>query len=244
VSGSPISRVAVTAPVDRAALLADELSARGLTPVLLPCVDVVPADPAQLKIARQEAACADLLLLTSARVLEVLWAGLAPPSVPVVAVGEATAAAARGRGLPVLYAGSGNAASLLAPTLPFDVAGWRVAWPHAAGADRLPAHVVDGMGATVTARTVYCTVPVAPGGEAVEVATFTSPSAVEGWVSGRSLDGLLIGAIGATTAAALLAAGSKPDVVPLRPSYRLLAAAVADAIDAAHYPSDELRGVR
>jgi uroporphyrinogen-III synthase len=243
VSGPPTWRVAVTAPLDRAGLLADELSTRGLTPVLLPCVEVVPADPTQLEIAREEAANADLLLLTSARVLEVLWSGLAPPPVPVVAVGEATATAARGRGLPVVHTGSGAAAGLVAGLL-FDVAGWRVAWPQAADADGLPADVLDGMGATVTARTVYRTVPVAPGGEAVDVATFTSPSAVRGWVSARSLDGLLIGAIGTTTAAALLAAGSEPDVVPLRPSYRLLAAALAEAVDAGYQPSYELRGVR
>jgi uroporphyrinogen-III synthase len=235
--------VAVTAPADRAATLADELASRSLVAVLLPCVVVVPAEPAELAAAREEAASADLLVLTSTRPLELLWAGRPPPSAPVAAVGEATARAARSLGLPVVHTGSGTAGRLAAD-IPFDVAGWRVAWPHAAGANRLLADALEGAGAVVAPRTVYRTVPVAPAATPVDAATFTSPSAVEGWVSGRLLDGLVLAAIGETTSAALLAMGSQPDVVPSRPSYQLLAAALAGALDATRPPSHSLRGVR
>ena len=93
-------------------------------------------------------------------------------------------------------------------------------------ADPAPAAGLRAAGAEVVAESVYETVPIAPASDTVDVAIFGSPSAVEGWCRSRSLDGLVVGAIGATTAAALTHRGHPSDVVPERPSFENLVKAL------------------
>jgi uroporphyrinogen-III synthase len=60
----------------------------------------------------------------------------------------------------------------------------------------------------------------------VDVVTFASPSAVEGWTLSRSLD-LAVVAIGPTTCGALERAGHPPDLVADDPAFAALARSIA-----------------
>ncbi|MDP8958309.1 MAG: uroporphyrinogen-III synthase, partial [Actinomycetota bacterium] len=91
-------RTAVTTSPDRAPAMAKELERVGLHPVVLPCLEVHPAGPGTLERARRAAEEADLLVLTSARVLGLLWPDGGFPATPVAAVGRSTAEGVRARG--------------------------------------------------------------------------------------------------------------------------------------------------
>ena len=149
------------------------------------------------------------------------------PPVPVAAVGPAAASAATVAGGSVEVTGKTGAAGLLEALGPL-VSGRRVAFPHADGAD--PATVADlqAAGAEVVAESVYRTTPIAPSEDHVDVVMFGSPSAAEGWCLSRSLDGLVVAAMGATTAAALIDRGHPPHVIPERPSVENLVTALTN----------------
>lgn len=212
--------VAVTAPAPGADRLADEVRRRGHRPVLLPTVAIVPAEAPQLARARAEAAAADLVVLTSARTVEVVWAGRGMDGLAVAAVGPATAAAAEAAGATVVARGKMGGATLAAAI--GDRARDRlVAIPHAEGADLVP---FAGLGAArVDATPVYAARPGPPGADPVDAVLFASPSAVAGWLTARPVDDLVVGVIGPTTAAAARQAGAAP-VVAVSPSFPDLAA--------------------
>jgi uroporphyrinogen III methyltransferase/synthase len=110
--------------------------------------------------------------------------------------------------------------------------------------------LVDGLraaGAEVVAPVAYRTVLAAPGSLAalgtllaagrIDAVTFASPSAVHGVVAGLGADagllgGVLLGAIGPTTAEALRAAGFTARVVPDLHTAEALADGVAGALAA------------
>jgi uroporphyrinogen-III synthase len=221
-----VRKVAIT--TDRFEDAAPWYAVRGLEPVALPCIRVVKAPEDALRSARLAAESADLLLITSPRTVRLLWHGRRMPPVPVAAVGEATAAAVEQAGGSVRHIGSAGLAQLaadLSRQLPLG----RVVFPRAANADPAPLALVDSEGTEIVAFDVYRTVPTAPGPDPVDAVAFASPSAVEGWFLSRALDGLVVGAIGHTTAAALT--GHRPVVVPDRPSHRALAEELARSLE-------------
>ncbi|HEX7097859.1 MAG TPA: uroporphyrinogen-III synthase [Acidimicrobiia bacterium] len=221
-----MKRVAVT--TDRFDLAAPWFAANGLEPVPLPCVRVDIASEEVLDEARTAAARADLLVVTSPRTVDLLWRGRGMPPVPVAAVGEATAAAVEDVGGRVRFVGSAGLAGLVSELAKEEPLG-RIVFPRAANSDPVPLEQLRGEGTDVVPIDVYRTVPIAPGRDAVHAVAFASPSAVEGWLLSRPLDGLVIGAIGHTTASALT--GHRPVIVPYRPSHRALAEALAQFME-------------
>jgi uroporphyrinogen-III synthase len=99
------------------------------------------------------------------------------------------------------------------------VSGKAVLFPHAGGADLSTIGELEHAGADVSAVEVYVTTPVPPALDPVDAAIFGSPSAVEGWFRSRSLDDVVVAAIGATTNEALAHRGRPADLVPNRPDY-------------------------
>lgn len=221
-----VPRVALTTTSDRVAELAELVTSQGLQPVSLPCVEVVAAERATLEEARSAARDVDWLIVTSPRTVMVLWPKGGMPDVPVAAVGARSAAAVVGAGGFVAATGEAGAEALL-DGLTGSVAGRHVLWAHGLGADPSAAARLRDLGAAVTDAAVYETRSIPPRADAVDAALFASPSAVTGWLMGRGLDGMILAAIGATTAAALAAGGCPPDVVPVRPEYPLMIEAVA-----------------
>lgn len=120
-------RALVLRPAPGNARTCAALAAAGAEPVALPLFATVP-------VAWQvpDAQAFDALLLTSAAAVRHAGEGLAAlRALPAVAVGEATAAAARAAGLTVVLVGRGDAASVVAQA---------AAWPrlmHLAGRDRV-----------------------------------------------------------------------------------------------------------
>ena len=212
-----MSSVAVT--TDRYPQVAPLFHEAGLDPVWLPCIQVEPAEPEVLEEARMLAEGADLLVVSSVRTVDILWPNGPIADVEVAAVGESTAAAAAARGGRVVVTGRAGLRDLV-DQLADRLTG--AAFPHAAGTNPLTLEMLADAGVHLVE--VYRTTPIAPGPTSVDAVVFASPSAVEGWLLTRSLEGLVVGVIGSTTRAALAA---PPDVVAARPTYRALAEAMA-----------------
>lgn len=223
-----MSRVAITTSIDEIDRLASVFSQVGLIPVALPCVRLDVAGPKVLADARQAAGSAAVLLLSSARPLDLLWPGGEAPPVPVIAVGAATAAAVRRRGGRVEFVGSAGLGALVEDGI---LDGQRILFPRAAGTDPVVLDRIARRAASLEAPVVYETVPQPPGDAAVDAVAFGSPSAVRGWVSARDLYGLLVGAIGKTTAGELAAVGRRPDVIAARPDFESLAEAMVRRLE-------------
>ncbi|MBP0447173.1 uroporphyrinogen-III synthase [Roseomonas sp. SSH11] len=94
----------ITRPEPGAAATAARVAALGWRPVLAPALRLAPLSLAPMPEARA-------LLLPSAAALPALR-GVLPPSLPVLAVGAGTAAAAQGAGFTRVVAAEGDAASL------------------------------------------------------------------------------------------------------------------------------------
>lgn len=223
------ARVAVTTTPDRYPRHAAVLEDLALSPVMLPCIEIVAAAEDILTTAREEASRADWLVVTSARVVDVLWSDGSMPSAPVAAVGPVTATAVAAAGGNPEVVGSGGAIQL-ARELGDVVAGRAVFLPQSSGADPGTASALRRAGASVTTAEVYEVRPSPPGNGRVDAVMFGSPSAVDGWLLCRDLDGLLVGAIGHTTAAAISRQGRRPDVIPPEPSFDRLARLMADRL--------------
>ena len=194
----------------------------GMTPVHLPCIEIVPGADERIAAMREAADRADWLVITSRRVVEILWPDGGMPRRPAVAaVGPSTATAVRRAGGRAAVVGKGGAAHLR-EVLAGEVDGSVVAFPHAEGADPETARWLGQHAAELAAAPVYSAIPTAPGDDPVDAVIFGSPSAVEGWSRSRSLEGMTIAAIGFTTAARLEAEGRRPDVVPRRPDLEIL----------------------
>lgn len=214
-------RLGVTTTRHRAMTLASAVRAQQCEPVLLPCIEVVPRPADELEKARDLAGSADRMVVTSPRTVATLWPQGDMPRVPVAAVGERTAEAVERAGGTVVLTGEAGADALIAG-LPEDWSGLDVFFPHGSAAGPMPTHRVRP-----TAMAVYDTIPIAPEDDPIDAAIFGSPSAVAGWVMSRSLEDLVLGAIGRTTAESLAAHGHSPHVVPDHPGYETLIALVA-----------------
>jgi len=221
-----MTRVGITTTADGYPRLAGAAERHGLVPVPLPCIEVVAAPVEVLALAREEARRADWLLITSARTVTTLWPEGGMPSVPVAAVGSASAAAVENAGGTVGFVGESGGEDLV-----FELSEkWHEAnvfFPHASGARQGTVECLEDVAADMAALPVYETSPVAPGLDAVDAVVFGSPSAVRGWALARGFDDLVLAAIGETTAAALAELAREPDVVPSRPDFELLMALLA-----------------
>jgi uroporphyrinogen-III synthase len=224
-------RIALTSTADRSAELASMVTRAGLVPVVLPCIEYLPAEASVLERARHRAAICDWLVVTSSRTVTTLWPEGAMPDVAVGAVGSATAAAVRTAGGDPAVVGEAGSADLFETMAPL-ISGRSVFFPHAGGADRSGIGILRAIGAVVETMAVYDVEPIAPVGDAVDAVVFGSPTAVAGWFLSRRLDGLLVGAVGATTASALEELGVVPDVVPDQPSLDTLIALIAEKLGA------------
>lgn len=222
-----MKRVAVTTTADTAPRVSEPLIAHGLVPVMLPCISISPAGPDALAELRAEAAEADLIVVTSARAVRATWPDGDMPATPVAAVGSATAEAVTAAGGVLQVIGSGGAADLLAE---LAVDGLRIVFPHARAADPTTDAQLEKRGASVFAATAYDTIPIAPNDDKVDAAIFGSPSAVDGWLMRRHLDGLVVGAMGATTASALRVRGVEDPVVASDPGFENIVTALAERI--------------
>lgn len=214
-------RIAITTAADRSSRVADLVIAAGHVPVLLPSIEVSVVGEAELQAVRDQCAVADLIVVTSSRAITALWPAGGMPHVSCAAVGPVTAAAVRHAGGDLIVEGQGGAAELLDSLRP-RLATIRVVLPQSGAADDGLARGLEMAGASVWARTVYRVEPLPPDEAQVDVAIFASPTAVEGWSRSRDWDGMLVAAIGQTTAAALKAAGRAPDLVAPDPTYQSL----------------------
>lgn len=247
--------IAVTRPGDSPGRLGELLRSRGAAVVHWPCIRFdPPSDPARLACAVERASEYDWLVCTSPRAarrwLEA-WArradGAAVP-IPAAVAGPGTAEVLRAAGWPVGRIADEYSARGLVETFEAtgDAGGARCVFPCSdLAGDELP----DGLrrlGAAVERVVAYRTIPTPPDpakvretaeSGSVRVVTFTSPSAVGGFLAGadethaelvrRKLSAV---AIGETTAAALAAAGWRA-VVAEQASLEALAVA---ALRAAH----------
>lgn len=211
-------RLALTTTRDRSRQLVDKVAGLGLEPVVLPCIELIPGSDTVIETARDESSRSDWLLLTSPRTVHELWPERGMPKTKVAAVGQATAEAIRDAGGRVAVVGDGGARDLV-HRISRMVAGQTVFFPHAADADRSTIDILEDAGATVRTKVVYEIRPVSPPGDPIDAIAFGSPTAVTGWFLSRDLDGLAIGVIGETTAAAVASHGYQFDVMPPSPSF-------------------------
>jgi uroporphyrinogen-III synthase len=211
-------RLALTTTRDRSLQLIDDVAALGMEPMVLPCIELIPATDEVIETARTESAQSDWLLLTSPRTVHRLWPEGGMPATNVAAVGQATAEAVSNAGGTISLVGDGGAREL-AERITRVVAGQSVFFPHAAGADRSTIDLLEGAGAEVRSQVVYESSPVPPDDDAVDAVVFGSSSAVTGWFLSRELDGIAVGVIGKTTAAALAAYGYEFHVIAMNPSF-------------------------
>lgn len=219
-------RIALTTTPDRAARLAPLCEEHGLEPVLLPCIEFVPADEDVLDQTRRRVAQADWLVVTSSRAISALWPNGEMPDVPVAAVGPATAQAVRNAGGRPILVGDGGGAELI-DLIADRLRDASVVFPHAEGAGITTIEELESAGVSVDARAVYDIRPVSPAADPVDAVAFGSPTAVHGWLLSRDLDGLVVGAIGGTTAGALAELAVAADVEPPHPSFEGLVVGMA-----------------
>ena len=162
---------------------------------------------------RSAAEKADWVVLTSRRAVETMWPQAMPTHPKVAAVGAATAVAVAAAGGHLALTGSGGAAELC-DLLRGRVSEQVVVFPHAAGAGPETAEMLISEGAQVVAAVAYETLSMAPADDPVDAVTLASPSAVAGWMMSRNLNGVVVAAMGPTTAQAIRDFGIEPDVVP------------------------------
>lgn len=214
-------RIGITTTPDRAIGLAEIVVAKGCEPVLVPCIEVFAHPDDVLDRARDNAASADRIIITSPRTVTTLWPDGDMPSVPVAAVGSRTAEMVENAGGEVAVVGDRGLQALIAG-LSEDWFGFDVFFPHGTAADTTTiedAHLIS--------IAVYDTRPIPPEDHPVDGVVFGSPSAVAGWVMSRSLDDIVRGAIGPSTADALVELGHPTHIVPDQPGYEVLIDLVA-----------------
>lgn len=222
-----MTRVAIT--TDRFDSVAPEYLGVGLEPVPAPCVDVVVAVEGILTRAREAASHADLVLITSARTVELLWPGGGMPPTGVVTVGATSAAAVEAAGGRVVATGRSGLADLLDAAAD-ELAAAKVAFPHAAGTDPGLLARLRSLALDLEEHEIYRTNPIAPEPTPVQAVVFASPSAVTGWLLARDFDGVVVGVIGPTTRAAV-ARHRVPEVIAPEPSHDSLAQALMSYLE-------------
>ncbi|WP_418282105.1 uroporphyrinogen-III synthase [Halorubrum sp. DTA98] len=252
-SANDAPRVAVFRPDDeRIDDAVDLLSALGADPVPDPMLAVDPTD------ATPEGA--EYVVLTSKTGVELAAAaGWEPSASTLVAIGPATAAAAREAGWPVDIVPDEYTSTGLVERLREEVDGVRV---EVARSDHGSDVLLDGLrdaGAEVVETVLYRLTRPDGAGESAELAAagdlaaaaFTSSLTVEHFLDAAEERGLraeaiaglndaVVGAIGAPTAATAAAHGIDVDVVPDDAEFEALARAVVEALDTVDAGSNEV----
>lgn len=223
-----MSTVAITN--DRFETVARTYVENGLEPVAIPCVHVEPAGEQVLGDAREAAADAELILISSARTVDLLWPHGPMPDVDVAAVGESSANATRRAGGRVAVTGRSGLLDLI-DNISGRLRRARVVFPHAGGTDLAATTRLREVAGAIEEHVVYRTAPIAALDTDVDAAAFASTSAVQGWLLTRGLDDVVVGVIGKTTAAAVERV-RPPDVVAPRPAHRSLAVALNQHLEA------------
>lgn len=257
-------RIVNTRAVQQAAELDASIVARGAVPVSYPCIALAPpADPAPLRRAvdRLLEGGFDWIAFTSVNAVEAVAAALdgrsLPDSVPVAAVGAATAnAVARRLGVdPVVVAHKPSGASL-AEALPV-APGQSVLIPASDIARRELPEALRDRGSEVAVVAAYRTtigeggadLPALLGRGDIDAVVFASPSAVDGFVtryrreagSFPELSGVAVGCIGATTLGAARAHGFAHAVAADDNSLSGMLDALAHAASIAHHGGSSWR---
>lgn len=220
-------RLGVTTTPDRFPVWADAFATVGFEAVALPCIEI--EDLGRGAAARSAGRRADLVVVTSARTINVVWPGEAMAGLEVASVGPATAAAARAAGARVVHEGRGGA-DQLADDLTGQLRERCVAYLHAEVADPAISDKLRAAAGAFEAVAVYRTRSIPPRRDPVDAVVFGSPSAVDGWASARRFPAL-VGAIGPTTEAAAHARGRQIVITPTEPGIDALARALAESAD-------------
>jgi uroporphyrinogen-III synthase len=224
-------RVVVTRPEDQAEGLCSRLRALGAEPVEFPVIAIAPPEPGgPLDQAIARLGSYDWLIFTSVNGVECFWARLEAlaagsthlPAVAVAAIGPATAAALRRRGVQVRLVPAEYRAEAILDEIG-DVTGQSILLPRADIARPALADGLRAKGARVDEAPAYRTVPATPARAAfdalragVDVITFTSSSTVRNFVAqtaGSSYGDPLVACIGPVTAATARDLGLRVDVV-------------------------------
>jgi uroporphyrinogen-III synthase len=230
-------RVVVTRPEEQAEGLCSRLRALGAEPVEFPVIAIAPPEPGgPLDQALARLSSYDWLIFTSVNGVECFWARLAAPAAlealaagpvrfpaaKVAAIGPATAAALRRRGVRVCLVPAEYRAEAILDEIG-DVAGQSILLPRADIARPALADGLRARGAQVDEVPAYRTVAATPAAAAfdalragVDVITFTSSSTVRNFVAqtaGLSYGDPLVACIGPVTAATARELGLRVDVV-------------------------------
>jgi uroporphyrinogen-III synthase len=234
--------VVVTRPRSQAGELSRLLSERGATVIVRPTIEVVLRDDRRTveQLAAITPVTTDAVLVTSGNAAQALatYATPAARSVPVFAVGSATADALRRQGFGDVRVGmvaSGEGLlDYMRGTLGDRLPGMRLVAPQSSRAhDTLVSGLIASR-AHVEIVAAYDTRLVLDGeplpSERIDWITFTSPSAVEGFLAALELPpGARVACLGATTRDAAQTQGLRVAVVPRTPSLVGLVDAIAEA---------------
>ncbi len=224
-------RVVVTRPEEQAEGLCSRLRALGAEPVEFPVIAIAPPEPGgPLDEALARLDSYDWLIFTSVNGVDCFWARLEAvaagpvraPAARVAAIGPATAAALRARGVRVGLMPAEYRAEALLDEIG-DVAGQRILLPRADIARPVLADGLRARGAQVDEAPAYRTLPSTPPAAAfdalragVDAITFTSSATVHNFVAqaaGLGYGDPLIACIGPVTAATARELGLRVDVV-------------------------------
>jgi uroporphyrinogen-III synthase len=214
-----MTRILLTRPAAQAAEMVGLLAAVGIETVAVPTVVIEPVEPDAIRTAL--AGRPDWLVVTSANGAAALRDAAIPDRTRVAAVGPATAAALRARGVRVDHVPDRYLTVAIAEGMG-DLQGRRVLLARADSATRDLRATLQTRGATVEEVVTYRTVEAPPSardglrsalGHPLDGVAFTSGSTVRGFVrlldddrreAGRRLPAFCIGPV---TAAVAVAAG-------------------------------------
>lgn len=230
-------KILVTRPEDQAGGMIDFLRRRGAIPIPFPVIRIEPHPQVQgLEQALSSLDRYDWLIFTSVNGVDIFWHWLerlhfdphALECLKTAAIGSATAAALRERGLTPAFVPDRYVGEALAEGMP-DVDGRRCLLPRASGSRRALPRLLEQRGAVVDEFHLYRAVQAEPTPEAlhelhagVDVLTFTSPSTVRHFATALEGTGLnpldlpgspVVACIGPITAAAAEREGYAADVV-------------------------------
>lgn len=224
-------RIIVTRAPEGTAEFSRRLAALGAQPIEMPAIRITPVeDSGPLDRAIAQLSSYDWVIFTSRNGVNAFWQrlealgldGRALHSLRVAAIGPATAAALRARGVPPDYMPEEFVAEAIVAGIG-DVAGQRILLPRADIARPALAEGLRARGAIVDEIAAYRTLPA--GGplpdldrlRQADVITFTSSSTVRHFVQAvggpEALKGLVVACIGPITAATCREVGLTPQVV-------------------------------
>lgn len=218
-------RIVITREAERAGELKEKLEKEGARAILFPTIKTVPVVKSEYRDELKKLKFYHWVVFTSGNAVKYFLVLLDkfslsfPDEIKVAAIGSATAAALKKRGIEVdLEPEKAVGESLVESFAAFDLRGKRVFFPRAKVARELVAEELKKMGAEVKLLIVYETLPCADYLEeflkefekGIDVVTFTSASTarnfyhlLEGKVSREKLASLQVICLGPVTAKAV-----------------------------------------